>query len=229
MNGAFVMKLKKLLSVVLSALLLLTVFSAAAFAADDRVEVKGASNPRVTDTVESYLRQFGCEGLTGILRVSIVQFVENAKVTANNSAESAVNHEADDPNIDFYAEISASYTDGVRDDASITYTEAVKENGAWKTVSGSGSTFTPDRQYLYACYVETVNGVDSENIFADFGNGAMFFKITSTCAPGSAFLVPTKLLTPTGGVTGNIFERFIKAIRILFQEVREFFSMLFGR
>ena len=221
------MKLKKTLAIVLSALLLFTIGSAAAFAADYSVEVQGASNPRVTDTVESYLRQFGCTGLTGTLRVSIVQFVENAKMDANNGAESAINHEPDDENIDFYAEISAEDTNGVRDDATITYTEAVKENGAWKTVSGS--TFTPDRQYLFACFVQTTNGASSNDIFANFGNGAMFFKVTSNCVPGSAYLVPTKLVNPTGGVTGNIFERFFKAIKLLFQEVKAFFSMLFGR
>ena len=221
------MKLKKTIAVFLTALLLFTVCSVAVFAADYSVEVQGASNPRVTDTVESYLAKFGCEGLTGTLRVSIVQFVENAKVTANNSAESAINHDADDANIDYYAEYSAVYTDGVRDDATVTYTEAVKENGTWKTVSGS--TFTPDRQYLYACFVQTTNGASSDDIFADFGNGAMFFKVTNNCVPGSAYLVPTKLLTPTGGVTGNIFERFFKAIKLLFQEIKAFFSMLFGR
>lgn len=221
------MKLKKAIAVALSALLLLAVCSAAAFAADYSVTVKAPSNPRVTDTVESYLRQYGCEGLTGTMRVSIVQFLENTKATANNSAESAINHDADDENIDYYAEISASYTDGVRDDATITYTEAVKENGAWKIVFDS--TFTPDRQYLVACYVQTANGVDSEQIFADFGNGAMFFKVTNNCVPGSAYIVPTKLITPTGGVSGNIFQRFIKAIKLLFQEIKAFFSMFFGR
>ena len=221
------MKLKKAMAIVMTALLLFTIGASAAFAADYSVEVKGASNPRVTDTVESYLEKFGCEGLTGTLRVSIVQFVENANVSSRNNADSAINHDADDANIDYYAEISAVYTDGVRDDATVSYTEAVKENGAWKTVSGS--TFTPDRQYLFACFVQTTNGASEEDIFADFGNGAMFFKVTSNCVPGSAYLIPTKLLTPTGGVTGNIFERFIKAIKLLFQEIKDFFSMIFGR
>ncbi len=221
------MKLKKAMAIILTAILLFTVCSAAAFAAEYDIEVQGASNPRVTDTVESYLVKFGCEKLNGTLRVSIVQFVENAKVTAKDNANSAINHEEDDVNIDFYAEISAVYTDGVRDDATITYTEAVKENGEWKTVSGS--TFTPDRQYLFACFVQTTDGASADDIFADFGNGAMFFKVTNNCVPGSAYLVPTKLVTPTGGTTGNVFERLIKAIRMWFQEIKAFFSMIFGR
>lgn len=220
------MKLKKTMAIVLTAILLFTACSAAASAAYN-ITVQGASNPRVTDTVESYLTQFGCEGLNGTLRVSIVQFVENAKVTAKDNASSAINHDEDDEIIDFYAEISAVYVDGVRDDATVTYTEAVKENGAWKTVSGSA--FTPDRQYLFACFVQTTDGASADDIFADFGNGAMFFKVTNNCVPGSAFLVPTKLVTPTGGTTGNIFERFIKAIRLWFQEIKAFFSMIFGR
>ena len=221
------MKLKKMMAVLLTALLLFTLCSAAAFADDYNIEVQGASNPRVTDTVESYLAKFGCDGLTGTLRVSIVQFVENANVSSRNNADSAINHDADDANIDYYAEYSAVYTDGVRDDATVAYTEAVKENGAWKTVSGS--TFTPDRQYLFACFVQTTNGASADDIFADFGNGAMFFKVTNNCVPGSAYLIPTKLLTPTGGVSGNIFERFVKAIRLLFQEIKDFFAMIFGR
>ena len=221
------MKLKKAIAVMLTALLLFTVGASAAFAADYQVEVQGASNPRVTDTVRSYLEGFGCTGLNGVLTVKIAQLLENSKETTDSAADSAINHDADDPKIDFYAEFSAHYENGVRDDASVTYTEAVKENGAWKTVSDS--TFTPDRKYIVACYVQTDDNVDRDQIFANFGNGAMFFKVTSSCVPGSAYLVPTKLVTPTGSISGNVFERFFKAIRTLFDEIRAFFSMIFGR
>ena len=166
-----------------AAVLLFTVCASGAFAADYRVEVQGASNPRVTDTVKSYLEGFGCTGLNGTLTVKIVQLLENSSETPTTAADSATNHDADDPKIDYYAEFSAHYENGVRDDATITYTEAVKENGAWKTVSDS--TFTMDRQYIVACYVQTDDNVDSEQIFANFGNGATFFKVTNSCVEGS--------------------------------------------
>ena len=221
------MKLKKLIAVMLTALLLFTVCASGAFAAEYRVEVQGASNPRVTDTVKSYLDGFGCTGLNGTLTVKIVQLLENSGETPTSAGDSAINHDADDPKIDYYAEFSAHYDNGVRDDATITYEEAVKEDGAWKTVSES--TFTMDRQYIVACYVETDDLVDAEQIFANFGNGATFLRVTSSCAPGSAYLVPTKLVTPTGSISGNVFERFIKAIKALFAEIKAFFSMFFGR
>ena len=161
------------------------------------------------------------------MRVTIVQLTEGVKLDTDTAAYSAINREADDPNIDFYGEFYADYVDGVRDEASVRYEEAVKENGAWTPVSGS--TFTPDRQYMVACFVQATNGASSDDIFANFGNGAMFFKITNNCVPGSAWLVPTKFVRPAGGVSGNIFERFIKAIQMLFEEIRAFFSMIFGR
>ena len=219
------MNLKKAFSVLLACLLLFTVAAPAVLAAPERVTVVGPKSPSVNDTVESYLRGYGCTDLTGTLTVTIARFKEGNQLSYNQGADNVIAHDPNDENIDFYAELSGTYVAGTPDPASFTYYGAEKENGAWKETSGS--LFTEDRQYLAVSFVQTTDGVDKEQIYGDFGNGAFYFKITNSCVDGSAYVVQ-RYFQPSGGSTDNIFARIAKIVRNLINEIKAFFAMIFG-
>lgn len=221
------MKLKKTISVILAVLILSTAFSFAVFADGDRANIYGPEKrPSVDDTVESFLLKYGSEDLTGCLTVTIVRMVEGYKGSSDDAIKSAVDYEASDENIDFYGQISAVYADGVRDESSITYAEFNKENGAWTETSGS--TFTEGRKYKVACFVETANGILSDNIYGQFGNGALYVRITNTCVEGTAYLVPTKFVEPVSNSSSNFAQRIIQALEAFFAKIKAFFEKLFG-
>lgn len=221
------MKLKKTISVILAALILSTAFSVAVFADGDRANIFGPEKrPSVDETIESFLLKYGSEDLTGRLTVTIVRMAESFQGSSDDAIKSAVDYEASDDQIDFYGQMSAEYADGVRDESSISYAEFNKENGAW--VETSGSTFTEGRKYKVSCFVETTNGVLSDNIYGQFGNGAFYIRVTNTCVEGTAYLVPTKFIEPVGNSSSNFAQRIIQAIEAFFAKIKAFFEKLFG-